>query len=47
MKPYAMQDTWLGALIMLEVAAQFAMLSAVAIALQALAPQQVQRPTRR
>jgi hypothetical protein len=44
MKPYLMHDTWLGALITLEVAAQFAMLSAVAIAWRTFAPQ---RPPRR
>ena len=40
MKPYAFHDTWLGALITLEVAAQFAWLSALAITLRSLATQQ-------
>ena len=39
MKPYPMHDTWLGALITFEVATQFAWMSAIAIALRALALQ--------
>ncbi len=44
MKSNAMHDTWLGALITFEVAAQFAWLSAIAITLRALA---LQSPPRR
>jgi hypothetical protein len=43
MKSFPLHDTWLGALITLEVAAQFAMLSAVAIAFRALTPQPPER----
>ena len=44
MKPFAMHNAWLGTLITLEVAAQFAWLSAIAIALRSL---EVERAPRR
>jgi hypothetical protein len=43
MKPFLMQETWLGTLITMEVAAQFAWLSLIAIALRSAAPQRKQR----
>lgn len=43
MNQLPLQNTWLGALITLEVAAQFAWLSAMAIALRAMTPRQCRR----
>ena len=43
MKPLVMHQTWLGTMITLEVAAQFAWLAAIAIALRTLDEQRIPR----